>query len=402
MTEAELRNRLLQDPVPGEQEAGQRAWEVVRSSYTSRERVPWIERHSRLVLVVAAAAVLGVAAVTPPGQAVVERVRESVVGRTPSEPALLRLPSGGRLLVNSSQGPWVVRQDGSKRRLGSYEGASWSPHGLFVVATRGRRVAALEPDGDVRWTVTRPNRVAQARWAPGGFRVAYREGSTLRIVIGNGEGDHLLAPAVSPVAPAWRPGAVKNVLAYVDRARSVHVVDVDTRQELWSAGTGPAARKLLWSDDGRRLIAVTDRAIRIYGPRGRRISGGPTVPQGHLLVGAAVLPKGWFVYADFNERTEETTLVRGTCIASDPCLAIGPTRMFSGAGRVENLVVSADERWLLVGWPAADQLLFLWLPGTRGARRVFAVSNVAREFDPGGTGVRAFPRAAGWVEDATS
>jgi hypothetical protein len=401
VTETELRHRLLQDPVPGEQEAGRRAWEVVRSSFTLRERVPWIERHSRLILVLAAAAALGVAAVTPPGQAVVERVRESLAGRTPSEPALIRLPSGGRLLVNSSQGPWVVRHDGSKRRLGSYEGASWSPHGLFVVATQGRRVVALEPDGDVRWTVTRPSRVAQARWAPGGFRIVYREGSTLRIVVGNGEGDQLLAPSVAPVAPAWRPGAVRNVLAYFDSGRRVHVVDVDTRQELWSAGPGPAARRLLWSEDGRRLIAVTDRAIRVLGPRGRRIPGGPTVPQGHLLIGAAVLPKGWFVYADFNERTDETTLVRATCITSDPCLAIGPSRMFSGAGRVENLVVSADERWLLVGWPAADQLLFLRLPGTQGRRRVVTVSNVSREFDPGGMGTRAFPRAAGWVEDAT-
>jgi hypothetical protein len=401
VTETELRHRLLQDPVPGEQEAGRRAWEVVRSSFTLRERVPWIERHSRLIVVLAAAAALGVAAVTPPGQAVVERVRESLAGRTPSEPALIRLPSGGRLLVNSSQGPWVVRHDGSKRRLGSYEGASWSPHGLFVVATQGRRVVALEPDGDVRWTVTRPSRVAQARWAPGGFRIVYREGSTLRIVVGNGEGDQLLAPSVAPVAPAWRPGAVRNVLAYVDSGRRVHVVDVDTRQELWSAGPGPAARRLLWSEDGRRLIAVTDRAIRVFGPRGRRIPGGPTVPQGHLLIGAAVLPKGWFVYADFNERTDETTLVRATCITSDPCLAIGPSRMFSGAGRVENLVVSADERWLLVGWPAADQLLFLRLPGTQGRRRVVTVSNVSREFDPGGMGTRTFPRAAGWVEDAT-
>jgi hypothetical protein len=143
VTETELRHRLLQDPVPGEQEAGRRAWEVVRSSFTLRERVPWIERHSRLIVVLAAAAALGVAAVTPPGQAVVERVRESLAGRTPSEPALIRLPSGGRLLVNSSQGPWVVRHDGSKRRLGSYEGASWSPHGLFVVATQGRRVVAM-------------------------------------------------------------------------------------------------------------------------------------------------------------------------------------------------------------------------------------------------------------------
>ena len=48
---------------------------------------------------------------------------------------------------------------GRKRRLGDYEEASWSPRGLFVVATSDRRVVALEPDGDVRWTVTRPRPV---------------------------------------------------------------------------------------------------------------------------------------------------------------------------------------------------------------------------------------------------
>jgi hypothetical protein len=401
VTEAELRNRLLQDPVPGEQEAGQRAWEVVRSSYASRERVPWLERHSRLVVVLALVAAVGVAAVTPPGQAVVDRMRESVAGRTPSEPALIRLPSAGRLLVNSPQGPWVVRGDGSKRRLGAYEGASWSPHGLFVVATRGRRVVALEPNGDVRWTITRPERVTQARWAPSGFRVAYREGETLRVVIGNGEDDRLLVSSVAPVAPAWRPDAGKNVLAYADSAGRVHVIDVDTRQELWSARVGHVVRKLLWSEDGRRLIGLTETAVRGFGPRGKSV-GGFSVPHGHLLLDAAVLPKGWFVYAAFNPRTDETALIQVTCVTTSACLLMGPIRAFRGPGRLENFAVSPDERWLLVGWPAADQILFLRLPGTPGRRRLVAVSNVSREFDPGGTGARAFPRAAGWVEDATS
>jgi hypothetical protein len=401
VTEAELRNRLLRDPVPGEQEAEQRAWEVVRSSYASRERVPWIERHSRLVIVLALMAAVGVAAVTPPGRAVVDRMRDSVAGRAPSEPALIRLPSGGRLLVNSPQGPWVVRGDGSKRRLGSYEGASWSPHGLFVVATRERRVVALEPDGDVRWTITRPTRVTQARWAPSGFRVAYREGETLRIVIGNGEDDRLLVPSVAPVAPAWRPDAEKNVLAYADRAGRVHVIDVDAREELWLARVGPVVRKLLWSEDGRRLIALTETTVRAYGPRGKSV-GGFSVPNGHLLLDAAVLPKGWFIYADFNPRTDETALIQATCVTTSACPLIGPTRAFRGPGRLENFAVSPDERWLLVGWPAADQLLFLRLPGTPGRRRILPVSNVSREFDPGGTGTRAFPRAAGWVGEATN
>ena len=90
---------------------------------------------------------------------------------------------------------------GRKRRLGDYEEASWSPRGLFVVAASDRRVVALEPDGDVRWTVTRPRPVADARWAPSGFRIAYREGNTLRVVVGDGTNDHLLARA-PPRRPA--------------------------------------------------------------------------------------------------------------------------------------------------------------------------------------------------------
>ena len=66
-----------------------------------------------------AAVAIGVAAVSPPGRALVERVREAA-GVTPSEPALVRLPSPGRLVVESPGGPWVVRADGSEaapRRL---------------------------------------------------------------------------------------------------------------------------------------------------------------------------------------------------------------------------------------------------------------------------------------------
>ena len=79
---------------PGEPEAGDRAWAVVQAAYGTRERVPWIERHLRAVLALAAAVALGVAAVSPPGRALVERVREAA-GVTPSEPALARLPSSG-------------------------------------------------------------------------------------------------------------------------------------------------------------------------------------------------------------------------------------------------------------------------------------------------------------------
>jgi hypothetical protein len=403
MTDGDLRKRLREEPVPGELEARQRAWEVVRSSYGSRERVHWLERHSRLVVVLAVAAAVGVAAVTPPGRAVVDRMRDSVAGRTPSEPALIRLPTSGRLLVVSASGPWVVHQDGSKRYLGEYSDATWSPRGLFVAAVQENHLVTLDPEsGHVRWSLSRAEAVQDPRWSGGGLdtRIAYRAQSSLHVVAGDGSPDALLADDVAPVAPAWK--GETHVLAYATKEGRVHVVDVDTRHELWSTSVGSPVRKLLWSEDGRRLIALTKKAVRVYGPRGGRIPGGPSLSQGHLLLDAAVLPKGWFVYADFNPRTDETALIQATCITTSACLLIGPSRVLTQPGRLENFVVSPDERWLLVGWPAADQILFLRPPGTSGRRRIVAVSNVAREFEPGGTGTRAFPRAAGWVEDTTS
>ena len=67
-----------------------------------------------------------------------------------------RRPAAGELRGAASA--WVVSADGSRRRLGDYAGASWSPHGLFVVAWRGRRAAGVEPGGRVRWSLSRRGR----------------------------------------------------------------------------------------------------------------------------------------------------------------------------------------------------------------------------------------------------
>ena len=90
----------------------------------------------------------------------------------------------------------------------------------------GRRDGA---DGDPRWSLARPGRVADARWAPTpGFRIAYREGDSLRVVDGDGTGDRLLARDVAPVAPAWLPRANRTVLAYARADGVVRAVDVDS------------------------------------------------------------------------------------------------------------------------------------------------------------------------------
>jgi hypothetical protein len=397
VTEAELRNRLLQDPVPGEQQAGQRAWEVVRSSYASRERVPWIERHSRLVLVLAAAAAFGVAAVTPPGQAVVERVRESVAGRTPSEPALLRLPAPGRLLVVSGSGPWVVQQDGSKRLLGDYDDASWSPRGLFVVASQGERLVTVEPQsGDVRWSLSHTEPIRDPRWSGGRLdtRIAYRAGSSLHVVAGDGSPDVVLAQDIAPLAPAWR--GASHLLAYAARDGRVHVVDVDARSELWTTPRIPGLRRLAFSPDGH-LVVLTAREIRLY--RARRRTLLEKVGRQHLLLDVAVAPGGGVVFADYDRKANATDLVRSSCSTSGACLLIPNTQLFRGAGRIGDLSISPNGRWLLAGWPDADQLLFFRLPRVG---KVVAADDVRREFEPGASTPREFPRVAGWVGDATS
>ena len=90
------------------------------------------------------------------------------------------------------------RRCGSSRRAGSAGGsapgraASWSPHGRFVVVWRGRRLAALDLRGRVRWSLLAPRPVTGALWSPSGFRVAYRSGQDLRVVAGDGTGDRLL------------------------------------------------------------------------------------------------------------------------------------------------------------------------------------------------------------------
>ena len=101
--------------------------------------------------------------------------------------------SRGTLARRFRSGVWVVQEDGSKRLLGEYREASWSPFGRFVVAVRENELAALEPDGDVRWTLPRRD-VTSPSWAgtETDTRIAYFDGSGIRVVAGDGTGDRLL------------------------------------------------------------------------------------------------------------------------------------------------------------------------------------------------------------------
>src|SRR5207247_10201616 len=108
---------------------------------------------------------------------------------------------------------------------------------------------ALDPKGNVRWTLPRRSPGFPA-WTGtrSDTRIAYVSGGRLRVVAGDGTGDRALARAAR-VAPAWRPGP-HRVLAYV-KERSAVVYDVDRSSVLLRTKPGETPRKLEWSDDGR-------------------------------------------------------------------------------------------------------------------------------------------------------
>ena len=282
MNERELRDRLRdagREDAEAAAAARERSWRVVYAALhdgappgrrRARRRRRWAALIAAVLLV--PVAVGGAAAATTPDHGVGQWVRGVLGVSGDARPALVHVPGGGRLLVGGDGGVWVVSATGTKRRLGAYAGASWSPRGLFVVAWRGRELTALEPGGRVRWSLPRPQAVHDARWAPvDGYRIAYLTGSNLRIVYGDGTGDERFGAARGSVAPAWRPDG-RHVLAYVDAGDRVVVAAIDTHRRLWRSAPLAGVSKLVWSPGGDRLLAVGRRRLVLFDGRGRPLA----------------------------------------------------------------------------------------------------------------------------------
>jgi WD40-like Beta Propeller Repeat len=374
-----VRHELERVEIPDEAAARSRAWSVVESAFEERAPTPRPSSWPRVAAIAVALAALLAAAFSPPGQAVIDELREAV-GVERAQPALFSLPTEGRLLVSSDAGVWVVQPDGSKRLLGDYREASWSPFGRFVVAARESELAAVEPDGDVRWTLARRG-VSGPRWAgtETDTRIAYLDRSGIRVVAGDGTGDRVLVPGFRG-AIAWKPGA-EFVLARAT-ARRLTLMDVETGRTLWErplAGGAPVA--LEWSATGGRLLAATRRGLFVFDEDGN-------VPF-ELVVGAApfeaaaLAPDGaGAVFAQDAGRSSQLWVVPR--IRPD---ANAARRLFSGPRPFADAAWSPDGRWLVVGWPAADQWVFVRANGA-GIRAVANVSEQLRS--------RSFPRVEGW------
>jgi hypothetical protein len=284
----------------------------------------------------------------------------------------------------------VVHADGSLRRLGDYSSAGWSPRGLYAVVGRGRRLYAVEPDGTVHWSVVRPRTVSHPAWSLGlGYRVAYLEGTDLRVVGGDGAGDRLLARRLAPVTPAWRPGP-GNVLTYASLDGRVIARDADNGRVLWSSRAGERVLDLEWSLGGRELVVLLTHRVLSLG-RGGGLRLGVDLPRASAPASIAVHPSG---------RSAAVAGSRGGVISVSLDRGVSPERtLFAGTGRFSGLAWSPDGRWLLAGWEDADQWVFIGSAGARrgaGARRVSVITRIAAQLDPGASGRGGFPRPDGW------
>lgn len=397
MSEQRLRELMRAEPMPGAAEARERGLVLVGQAYAERRaaRRPVLPR---LAIALAAALLLAALLLSPAGAAVRGWIDEVfTAGVRHAEPALTDLPGGGRLLVESPRGPWVVQPDGSRRLLGHYTEATWSPHGLFVAVTQGRTLSALEPDGTPRWSISAGAAVLDPRWSPSGFRIAYRAGHALRVAHADASEDRPIDSRVSPTALAWAPTG-PHLLAYVDARAGLRIASADSGATLASSpAAGPRVRALSWAADGGWLLQVLPRALWLRPVRTSKLAQSPALgsprrlalPSGTAVRTASFAPRGEAIAALLHRRTGHG--------GRDEVVVLGPAggrprRLFAISGRLSGLTWSPDGTHLLVGWPAAGQWLFLPV----GGGRIKAVDDIDAAFAPGVRRPGRLPRVAGW------
>jgi len=367
----ELAPDLNSIEVPGAAEAEERAAGIVSASFADWRPPRRKRRVARPIAAVAVAVALIAGVLSPPGRAFVDHVRRAV-GVDDAQPALFTLPAPGRLLVTAGGGTWITYADGSRRLLGTYDDASWSPFGRYIAATRANELATLDPEGTVRWTLARPG-VRFPRWTGSATntRIAFLSGDRLHVVAGDGKGDFVAgATPAATIAPAWSSN-LGFILAYAGTDGRVHSLLTAKGGELWAATPPGAPQSIEWSSDGKQLLVLSPGRVSILGGARGRLIGGEAAPD---VVGVAYRP-GSTTYAELHRS------------ATGSRVTLGARTLFSLAGELRGLTWSPDGRWLLVGSPGSDQWVFIRADGSK----IVAVSNVSAQFHS-----PVFPEVEGW------
>ncbi|HEX4669185.1 MAG TPA: hypothetical protein VH275_04320 [Solirubrobacterales bacterium] len=399
MNEAGLRSLLREAPIPLGEDAERRGLEVVSEAFAQGRRA---RRSSlpRLALALAIATLLAALLLSPAGAAVRDWVGDVFTAGVPdAEPGLTEIPGGGHLLVQTPAGPWMVHPDGSRRLLGGYRYATWSPHGYFVAATSGHTLNAIEPDGTPRWSLSARAPATYPRWSPSGFRIAYRAGRTLRVVAGDGTGDALVATNVADLPPVWSPLGL-GLIAYVETGAGIRIANTETGQIVGSAGALDGIETLGWTTDGSLLLEASRRSLALRRVTMSKLASnlhlGPArpvgLPDGATVRSAAFSPSGKAVAVLLGLPASAAAGLRSEVALIDTA-SRSPRRIFAVRGRLSGLAWSPGGKRLLTSWPDADQWIFI---PTDGRGRVRAVDGIAAAFDPGKPRSSSFPRVEAW------
>lgn len=387
---------------PGEAQSEERSWELAAAAYAQRTVRSRTSRWVRLGVAGAITASVALLALSPAGAKVGELVSGAVnKDEPPPIVALGGFPDTGPLLVQARDGIWIVEPDGSTRKLGGYLDGAWSPHGKYVAVTDGESLSAVDPEGEVRWTVASSTGASNPAWSPSGFRIAYLSTTGVRVVAGDGSGDGEIAGTETDVGPVWRPpsparlrssidGVGTHELTYLADGR-LHLVDTDSLTELWSTRVGRAARfdsdvrHLSWSANGERLLVGYRDGYEVLDRSGR-----PVVSVPFRSLGAVALsPDGKRVAVVARQGSASAVMLQAARPGGQPT-----KRLLSTPASITGLSWSPNGRWVVVEWPGADSWVFI-----RPGGKAVGVGDVGAQFE---SGRGSFPMIDDWCCRARS
>ena len=246
----------------------------------------------------------------------------------------------------------------------------------------------------MRWSLARPgngSHACRAGHRTASHRIAYLDGSTLRVVAGDGTGDRRFAGTVAHVAPAWQPNSHnEHVLAFVTASKMLFLSNADTNELFAHHRLAELPFALFWTTDAKRLVAVAAHRITVFNASGRQLG---TIALNRNVVSAAIAPgqhrlavvfAGAIAYAGIRSEVRSFDLDQLKAPSAD---------LFSGTGSFSGVAFSPDAHWLLVAWPTADQWVFVRTQAA--ANESAAVATISSQFEPGRRRA-SFPGLDGW------